>query len=66
MEFVIENNVLIKYNGPCTRVEIPEGVTEIGAGAFFGSLKAVIYGIEGSYAQKYASEKWITVKVIKP
>jgi len=33
MEFVIENNVLIKYNGPCTRVEIPEGVTEIGAGA---------------------------------
>ena len=33
-DFVIENGVLKKYNGPGGEVVIPEGVTEIGWGAF--------------------------------
>lgn len=35
-DFVIENGVLKKYNGPGGDVVIPEGVTEIGERAFFG------------------------------
>ena len=35
--FVIENNVLIGYEGSDYEVVIPDGVTEIGAGAFSGS-----------------------------
>lgn len=33
---VIENGVLLDYKGEKTEVEIPEGVTEIGVGAFWG------------------------------
>lgn len=33
-DFIIENGVLIKYTGPGGDVVIPEGVTEIGFGAF--------------------------------
>lgn len=33
-DFVIENGVLIRYNGTDTEVEVPEGVTEIGFEAF--------------------------------
>ena len=35
-EFVIENGVLTKYNGPGGDVVIPAGVTEIGERAFYG------------------------------
>ena len=35
-EFVIENGVLTKYNGPGGEVVIPEGVTKIGKTAFEG------------------------------
>ena len=34
-DFVIENGVLTKYNGPGGDVTIPEGVTVIGEHAFF-------------------------------
>ena len=42
-DFVIENGVLKKYNGPGGDVVIPDGVTEIGDRAFFrcGSLESV-------------------------
>ena len=33
-DFVIENGVLMKYNGPGGQVVIPEGVTIIGTRAF--------------------------------
>ncbi|MCM1165781.1 MAG: leucine-rich repeat domain-containing protein [Lachnospiraceae bacterium] len=33
--FVIENGVLIRYAGGAAEVRIPDGVSEIGAGAFF-------------------------------
>ena len=36
-DFVIENGVLTKYIGPGGDVIIPDGVTEIGKGAFIGS-----------------------------
>ena len=35
-DFVIENGVLTKYNGPGGEVVVPEGVTKIGNGAFSG------------------------------
>ena len=35
-DFVIENGVLNRYEGPGGDVTIPEGVTEIGSAAFFG------------------------------
>ncbi len=35
-EFVIENGVLVEYNGEDWEVTIPEGVTSIGDNAFFG------------------------------
>jgi hypothetical protein len=35
-DFVIENGVLQKYNGPGGDVTIPAGVTEIGQSAFYG------------------------------
>lgn len=43
-DFVIENGVLIKYNGNGGDVVIPEGVTAIGDQAFFecSSLTAVV------------------------
>ena len=42
-DFIIENGVLKKYTGPGGDVVIPEGVTEIGFGAFYecGSLRSV-------------------------
>jgi|GEM_PF-1670416 len=42
-----------------TSVIIPESVQSIGGGAFYLSDKAVIYGIKGSYAQKYAQDNYI-------
>lgn len=36
-DFVIENGVLVKYNGTAEHVVIPNTVTEIGAGAFSSS-----------------------------
>lgn len=32
--FVVKNGVLVKYNGNEENVTIPDGVTEIGTGAF--------------------------------
>lgn len=36
-DFVIEDGVLVKYNGKESRVVIPEGVRVIGASAFYGN-----------------------------
>lgn len=36
--FVIEGGVLVKYNGSSSTVSIPDGVTQIGSGAFGGCL----------------------------
>ena len=33
-DFVIENSILIKYTGTEPYVEIPDGITVIGEGAF--------------------------------
>ena len=41
-DFIIENGVLKKYVGPGGEVEIPDGVTEIGYGAF-----QICYGVTG-------------------
>ena len=35
-DFVIEDGVLVKYNGPGGEVVVPEGVTKIGDFAFYG------------------------------
>lgn len=42
-DFIIENGVLTKYVGPSGDVVIPEGVTEIGEGAFIGCVEAKIH-----------------------
>lgn len=36
-DFVIEDGVLVKYNGKESRVVIPEGVRVIGTSAFYGN-----------------------------
>lgn len=41
-DFVIENGILKKYTGADSKVIIPDGVKEIGNGAFLGNKKAVI------------------------
>ena len=38
-DFIIENGVLIKYNGKDSVITVPAGVTEIGAEAFAGKKK---------------------------
>lgn len=38
-DFVIENGVLIKYNGPGGDVILPEGITEVGKNAFIWCIK---------------------------
>ena len=42
-DFVIENDVLIKYNGPGGDVVVPEGVNEIGENAFIDLTEARIH-----------------------
>ena len=37
-DFIIENGILRRYNGSDSRVTVPEGVREIGDGAFSGNL----------------------------
>lgn len=50
-DFVIEDGVLVKYNGKESRVVIPEGVRVIGASAFYGNktIKTIeiCEGLEG-------------------
>ena len=48
-DFIIENGVLTKYVGPGGDVVIPEGVTEIGEGAFVGYMETSIH-VPGSVA----------------
>ena len=40
-DFVIENGVLMKYNGPGGQVVIPEGVTEVNSGSVGGQIEEV-------------------------
>jgi restriction system protein len=46
-----------------TSIVIPNSVTSIGEYAFLGCDKLTIYANEGSYAAKYAEEKYITLSV---
>ena len=48
VNFVIENGVLKKYNGWQTIVDIPDTVTEIGAGAFQGNTTMMSVNIPDS------------------
>ena len=41
-DFIIEDNVLIKYRGNKARVVIPDGVTIIGSDAFREDRKSVV------------------------
>lgn len=43
-DFVIENGVLVKYNGPGGDVTVPDGVTAIGTGAF-AKARATLTGV---------------------
>ena len=63
-DFVIENGVLTKYNGPGGDVTIPEGVTEIGGSAFDGCKKLTIHAPAGSAAEQYAKKYKIPFKAI--
>ena len=63
-DFVIENGVLTKYNGPGGDVTIPEGVTEIGSSAFDGCKKLTIHAPAGSAAEQYAKKYKIPFKAI--
>ena len=47
-DFIIENGVLIKYNGKDSVVTIPAGVTEIGAEAFAGKKKITEITVPGA------------------
>ena len=58
-DFVIENGVLTKYNGPGGDVTIPESVTEIEDFAFYGCKKLTIHAPAGSAAEQYAKENGI-------
>ncbi len=55
-DFIIENGVLIQYNGKDTSVQIPDGVTEIGDDAFRECENLTVYAPSGSYAEQYAKE----------
>ena len=55
-DFVIENGVLIKYNGPGGDVTIPEGVKEIGWSAFKDCKKLTIHAPAGSSAKQHAKK----------
>ena len=63
-DFVIENGVLTKYNGPGGDVTIPEGVTEIGSSAFDGCKKLTIHAPAGSAAEQYAKKYKIPFEAI--
>ena len=63
-DFVIENGILKKYNGPGGDVTIPEGVTEIGSSAFDGCKKLTIHAPAGSAAEQYAKKYKIPFKAI--
>ena len=64
-DFVIENGVLTKYNGPGGDVTIPEGVTEIGSSAFDGCKKLTIHAPAGSAAEQYAKENGIRLEAAR-
>lgn len=63
-DFVIENGVLTKYNGPGGEVTIPEGVTEIGLQAFGDCENLTIHAPAGSMAEKYAKKNKIPFEVL--
>ena len=50
-EFVIENGVLVKYNGPSGEVVIPDGVTKIGVEAFSGCTNLTRVTLPASVAE---------------
>ena len=50
-DFIIENGVLIKYNGKDSAIVIPNGATEIGAEAFAGKKKIVEITVPGAVAK---------------
>ena len=64
-DFVIENGVLTKYNGPGGDVTIPEGVTEIGSSAFDGCKKLTIHAPAGSAAEQYAKKNGIRLEAAR-
>ena len=47
LEFVIENGVLTKYNGPGGEVVVPDGVTSIGLSDSGWSSSGAFEGCEG-------------------
>ena len=58
-DFVIEDGVLKKYNGPGGDVVVPEGVTAIGANAFTGCTGLTIHAPAKSKIIKYAAKNKI-------
>ena len=51
-DFIIENGVLIKYNGKDSVITIPTDVTEIGTEAFAGKKKIVEITVPGAVAKR--------------
>ena len=63
-DFVIENGVLQKYNGPGGDVTIPESVTEIGYNVFTNCRRLVIHAPAGSYAEQYAKKNSVKFEML--
>ena len=66
-DFVIENEILKEYTGTDAEVVIPEGVIEIGVGAFrnYEKLESIIFPLSIAVIRRSAFESCYMLKNIE-